>query len=285
MALAAAQPAYDPVPVGRPGRARAIALNGRTCSGKSSVASALIAQTGAYTRVRTVTTRRPRHRERFESDHRFVSKQEFFRLSMGEQMIEETMRGDHYYGICAEDMVEALAQPGKTALLAIDSNGIASLSSASKRMSFDLYTVYLATPVDQCLDRLKGRYELDLANADIGAVDALRDTYLERIIDTVLGEWLDEDACRARCDMSVHNEDRSDGPDVAFIHGEIAEKFNVATARPKPWRPVVEGEFVSIGSQHAYLLEKAERAIDNHSRPWSEQLADYCDSQYSSPYP
>lgn len=111
---------------------------GRTCSGKSSIAKAVSEKLGLRV-VKSYTTRPPRNNEKNgESDHYFISEDEFGMLGSMYGFVAETEINNVKYATTYEELE-------RSDIYVIDPNGVDNLMRICGN-DFELLTIYIRVP-------------------------------------------------------------------------------------------------------------------------------------------
>lgn len=111
---------------------------GRTCSGKSSIAKAVSEKLGLRV-VKSYTTRQPRNNEKNgESDHYFISEDEFDMLDSVYGFVAETEINNVKYATTYDELK-------KSDIYVIDPNGVENLMRICGS-DFEFVTVYIRVP-------------------------------------------------------------------------------------------------------------------------------------------
>lgn len=135
-----------------------ITLTGPTCSGKSTLESALVSR-GA-SRLTSFTTRQPRTGENPGEDYEFLSFEEFGELQAANALIDYTEHAGHWYGVTGTALNKALAESG-VAVWVCDPFGVAHLRQALDSSPVQLLTVYIDNDPSELVRRLLMRFKWD----------------------------------------------------------------------------------------------------------------------------
>ena len=136
----------------------ALVLAGASAVGKTTVATALIEQTGgAFEIVRSLTTRK-RRGDGFDGEYLYTDRDGFLsELSLG-RILEHTEYAGELYGTPLSE-IERIRAAGKTPLLILDLVGVSAVSRRTDALS--PCTVYLYCDLATVDSRLRKRYLRD----------------------------------------------------------------------------------------------------------------------------
>ena len=134
-----------------------VVLSGPSGVGKSTVAMKLIAEKGGYVRSISVTTREPREEKGRKEvdgvDYRFISVEEFNRLTEQDELVEHANVYGNFYGTPKEPLRQAL-KDHKAYLLVIDVEGASQIRGKGYSSEF----IYLLPPNnEELLKRIENR--------------------------------------------------------------------------------------------------------------------------------
>ena len=139
----------------------AIAICGPTCSGKSTLARALLERwPSAFAPIVTTTTRSPRPGEELGRDYHFVSRDEFEQCATHGEFVESDEVSGHWYGV-RRDELRRLAVSNRIGVFALTPNGIDPIRTACAELGRRLVTVYVAASRPVLAMRLLQRYRAD----------------------------------------------------------------------------------------------------------------------------
>ncbi len=132
----------------------ALVLAGPSGGGKTTVMCELVKSNFGFELVRSATTREKRG-DGNDGEYIYLSKNEFSELCRDGKMLEFTEYGGNFYGTPYSE-IERITGAGKTPILILDLNGVASLRS--KPLGFDIYAVYVYNEPKLLCERLAARY-------------------------------------------------------------------------------------------------------------------------------
>lgn len=134
-----------------------VVLSGPSGVGKTTVAQKLIEEKGGYVRSISVTTREPREDEADGVDYKFISVEEFMKLTEENELVEHARVYGNYYGTPKEPLRQALKDK-KAFLLVIDVEGGSQIRGKGYNSEF----IYLMPPNAEVLvERIKKRQSED----------------------------------------------------------------------------------------------------------------------------
>jgi len=160
-----------------------ITLTGPTCSGKTTILNSLVNDLGVRQLVST-TTRGPRLGEVEGRDYYFISEAQSQALEAKGQFAELVTFNGVRYGVTHAEMKRGLSQGLMTIIL--EPNGVHQYEELGNQLGFRLFRVFVDSPLEVRVERLKGRLLKDLqapvAQADIEQVSRAVNTYAKRLV-------------------------------------------------------------------------------------------------------
>jgi guanylate kinase len=183
-----------------------VSITAPTCSGKNYLLDALLDQDGAFKMRKLVstTTREPRTGEIDGVDYHFISEEKSLAMEAAGEFAELiTFRGIRY-GITLEEMSTCMDSE-QTPVVILEPEGINQYQKICAEHGWDLFKVFIHTPLEVRLSRLIERTKQDILRqvqlAEISSVsaplrtpefgDALRrllNTHTDRVVSTATGE-------------------------------------------------------------------------------------------------
>ena len=133
---------------------RVLILAGPSGVGKTTVMNEVIKRSEDFELVRSATTRQRRN-DGNDGEYIYSTKEEFLALCERGDMLEFTEYGGNFYGTPYSE-IERILKRGKTPLLILDINGVRSMKK--RKLSFDVYSIYLYAPLETISERLSRRY-------------------------------------------------------------------------------------------------------------------------------
>ncbi len=136
-----------------------VLLSGPSGSGKGTVLAGLKKRNPDFVFPLSLTTRKPRPKERHGEVYKFVSPDEFQKaISDGLFLEWAIVHGKHYYGTLKQPIMEAMNK-GKIVVREVDVQGVDSIKKILPKDQ--LLTIFLTTPSwDDLKKRILGRAEM-----------------------------------------------------------------------------------------------------------------------------
>ena len=133
---------------------RILVLAGPSAVGKTTVSDEIMRQNGAFSLIRSATSRAPRG-DAYDDEYIYISREEFLSAVESGEMLEYTEYSGQLYGTPRSEIGRALSE-GKLPLLILDLSGVASLRSGE--YASDALFVYLYDDLNTLEERLYARY-------------------------------------------------------------------------------------------------------------------------------
>jgi guanylate kinase len=182
-------------------------LVGPTCSGKSTIESAL--EKLGVSRVISVTTRTPRQGEVDGNQYHFIRECEFKEMQKDGTMVESVKFNGNHYGVTATALVDAVKR-SDNAVVVCDPEGAEQIYEFCRHIGFGVLMVFVYASISVTTERLFKRYKKDLIVArESGFVSQLKVTfnYARRFFSmlTVEQVWHSQALIDPRCTLILKN--------------------------------------------------------------------------------
>ena len=139
---------------------KVLVIAGPSAVGKTTVAHEILDTYSTFSLSRSATTRAPRG-DGYDAEYIYLSREEFISRIKSGKMLEYTEYAGAYYGTPHSE-IERITKEGKTPLLILDREGVASLSRSPLVSSC---AVYIYDDIEVMEARLRARFAAD-ASAD-----------------------------------------------------------------------------------------------------------------------
>ncbi len=192
-----------------------LTLTGPSCSGKSTLARALV-ETGQFREVISTTTRAPRPGEVNGVHYHFVTEDEFDAISQGGGFVESVRFSGACYGASTAEFNRCHAQ-GKHAVIVCDQHGAEEINHYANNHGWKLVSGFLDVPPHIAVERFCQRFA-----SEADKVTALP-SYAKRLTKVVTDErdWRNQFDFDIYLPMSLTPEDTT--RQIALLNQEMAQ--------------------------------------------------------------
>lgn len=153
-------------------RPSVLTLTGPSCSGKTTLANAVVAALPfQFAMLRSFTTRDPRPGEVDGREYDFISAEEAAELMMNDQVVQHVEFKGAMYGTSVAQL-EELMDAGRIGITVVEPSGVEQFRRAASQFDFNYAAIYVGgkstTLLERWFDRIEA--EIDRCNGDPDAL-------------------------------------------------------------------------------------------------------------------